>query len=208
MNAFLSSLSIRWKSPEDTGAAIEIIENATGTMVRNIVSVMAITALVNGNTKIEPKHTQGALAYLHRKCPMPALTPTMHTEQSGGTSLPASFFGDAEPMYSASHSSGGTTETLQFGLGIARSEIAQTGGRGTPVPAANTNRALNKWINEQMKPYLEHHRVTASKTAKADIVRLSRQYLACFLHDLSKKDPITLSKVRDLLKKRKYSIFH
>lgn len=201
MNAFISSLSLRWKSPEESVAATEAIENAAGTMVRNIVSVMAITALVNGNTKIEPKHTQGALDYLHRKCPMPS--PTAH--QSGGTSLPASFFGDAEPMYSASHSSGGTTETLQFGLGIARAEIAQTGGRGASDPAS---RALDKWTNEQMKPYLEHHRVTASKTAKADIVRLSRQYLACFLHDLSKKDPITLTKVRDLLKKRKYSIFH
>lgn len=204
MHAFLSSISLRWKSPEDSTAATELIEKAAGTMVRNIVSVMAITALVNGNTKIEPKHTQGALAYLHRKCPLPALAPAP-AAQSGGTSLPASFFGNAEPMYSASHSSGGTTETLQFGLGIARAEISQTGGGGA-APAAR--RALDKWTNEQMKPYLEHHRVTASKTAKADIVRLSRQYLACFLHDLSKKEPLTVAKVRDLLKKRKYSIFH
>lgn len=220
MESFVSKLSLKWKSDDDYATSVELLEKATGILLRNIVSVAAITALVNGNTTIEPKHTVGALEYIHRKCPMPSLSasgaaPAQVREQSGGTSLPASFFGNSEPMYSAMNPSGGSADTILFGLGIARSDIPQTmttlqtGGAGQPkVARKSTLTALDKWMNGEFKNYLEHQRVTVSKTAKTQLIRLAKQYMACLFHDLSKNTPISVRKVREMLKKKKYAIFH
>jgi len=206
MESFVSKLSLNWKSEDDYTASVEVLEKATGILLRNIISVTAITALVNGNTKIEPKHTVGALEYIHRKCPMPSYVAEPVRGQSGGTSLPATFFGGNESMYSAMNPSGGSAETIQFGLGIARAEISQTGG--AQPKASKTSSVLDKWINGEIKNYLEHHRVTVSKMAKAQLVRLAKQYLACLFYDLSKNTPISIRKVREMLKKKKYAIFH
>ena len=215
MESFLTRLSLRWKSPADTKASTELLEEATGVLLRNIVSVVAITALVNGNTRIEPKHIKGAMEYIHRKCPMPALI--REQGQSGGTSLPATFFGATESMYSTTNPSGGSADTIQFALGIARSDIpqtmqtlqtSQTGGAGAPIRATHASTGLDKWMSGEIKTYLEHHRVTLSKTARDQVMRLAKQYMACVFHDLSKKEPISVAKVRETLKKRKYAIFH
>lgn len=214
MDVFLSTLSLKWKSPDDYAGSLEILEKAAGTLLRNIVSVTAITALVNGNTRIEPKHLKGALDYIHRKCPMPIIS----REQSGGTSLPASFFGSAEPMYSAMNPSGGSSDTIQFGMGIARADIpqtmqtlqavqsVQTGGARPKRDAASS--ALDKWMTREMNTYLEHHRVTVSKTAKTQLMHLAKNYMACLFHDLSKNTPVSVRKVREMLNKKKYAIFH
>lgn len=198
----LPLVELRWKTAEDQAASMGLLESAMQTLVQNVLSVVAVAALVHGGPRIQPRHAATTVDYFHRKCPLePAGAPV----QSGGSPFPASYFGAAEPMYSALNPSGGSSQTVDFNLGVARAEIAQTGGA---TGGARLPKAATAWVQHEMKVYNDHHRLTVSKGAKDQLTKLILRYITCLNHDLQHKQPLTAKKVRAVLKKKSYKVFH
>jgi hypothetical protein len=195
-------VELKWKSVGDEETSKELLETAMKTLVQNIMSVVAVAALVHGGPVIQPKHAATAVDYFHRKCPLEGAV------QTGGSPLPATYFGGVEPMYSALNPSGGSTETIDFVGGVARAEIAQTGGAGGASGGARLGKSATTWVHHELQIYKDHHRVSVSKGAKEQLTKLILRYITCLNHDLQKKQPLTAKKVRDVLKKKSYKAFH
>jgi hypothetical protein len=209
MDHFWKSSSLKWKTTEDKQSSIETLVKSTKALIHNILSVISITALIHGTTKIEPKHVQGALQYITRKCNTRILThPPM---QKGGQLGIPYVAGVDNSMYSAFNGGMESSDTINFDTQLARfglmihgsqANFMEGGGNGSRVKVSL------KWIDESMKSIGEHYRLKMSRTAKAEIHHLIKYYLACLMHDLLKEEPVTSKKVHTLLKKKRYAVFH
>lgn len=198
----LPLVEFQWKTANEYEDALEVLESALKTLVQNVMSVVAVAALVHGGPKVEPRHAATAADYFHRKCPLAHAV----AAQSGGSPLPASYFGAVEPMYSSMNPSGGSSQTVDFNMGVARADIPMSGGAG--AAASRLPRGATAWVHHELQIYKEHHRLTVSKGAKEILTKLILRYITCLNHDLQKKQPLTIKKVREVLKKKSYKVFH
>jgi hypothetical protein len=205
-------MNLSWKTDKDRLEGLKQLTEAMQNLVHNIVSVVAVIALVHGISKIEPKHLLGSTEYLYRKCPL--LKPKEGMQRGG--SFPLSYFGGEEPMYLSGNGGDASADTIDYQLGLARSPIHASMttpmsngmmGGASASPGAKI-KSFDKWIYEAMKPTLEHHHVRISKMAAHEITQLSKHLLSCILKDIAKKSPISIGRVRKTLSKKTYDIFH
>jgi hypothetical protein len=195
----------RWKSPEEQTKGQYLIDKALSQLVQNTLSVVAVSALIHGGPTVMPKHAETAADYLHRKCPfvLPA--------QSGGSALPATFVGASEPMYSPLNPAGVPGGTVDFAMGVARAEIPIQGGGGASGggggASGGANKPLTTWANKEIAEYAKHHGLVFRKGAREIMVRVLTHYARCFYLDLSKSEPLTVSKIHKILKKKSYKVF-
>lgn len=210
MEHFWNASSLKWKTTEDKHASVQTLTQSTKTLIHNILSVVSITALIHGTTKIEPKHVQGAIQYITRKCNTRILTAHPQGQKGGQLGIPY-VSGVNNTMYSAFNGGNESSDTINFDTQLARFGL-MVHGNGDQANfmeggGARTKISL-KWMDHEMKSVGEHYRLRMSRTAKAEVLHVIKNYLACLMHDLLKEEPVTSKKVHALLKKKRYAVFH
>jgi hypothetical protein len=206
MEHFWNKATLKWKSTEEKKLSVDILVKSTKTLIHNIMSVVSITALIHGTTKIEPKYVQGAIQYISKKCNTRILT--SHT-QKGGMGVPF-VSGVNQTMYSEYNGGDESTDTINFDTQLARFGLMVHGQQANFMDGGGSSKILVslKWIDHEMKSVGEHYRLRMSRTAKADVIHLIKYHLACLMHDLLKEEPISHKKIHTLLKKKRYAVFH
>ena len=139
----------------------------------------------------------------------------MHQQQTGGAGIPY-VTGIDQSMYASQNAGPESAETINFDTLLARFGLSvhgaglvpgfMEGGTG-PQKQKSTQISL-VWIDREIKAVRDRYRMRISKTAQADILHLIKQYMACFMEDLEKEKPLTKKKVKTLLEKKRYRIFH
>jgi hypothetical protein len=212
MEGILTQMKLQWKSDTDERTGTLYLKKSTENLIHNLVSVLAVIALINGSSKIEPKHLLGSKDYLYRKCPLMKSYASSVNNQRGGSVFPAGYFNadpNVEPMYQAGNIGNSSADTIDFVLGTARAAISQTGGSHAARTAAQGSpNAFHKWMKMSLNQSLEHHKVSISKMATEEVMLMIKHLLSCLLKDISKKTPISAKRVQKVLSKKAYGIFH
>lgn len=210
MEAYLRNSGIRFKTDQDVKEILPVLEKARDALVHNVVSVTAITTLVNGSTKIEPKHVDATLQYIQRKCGTKLTSKA--GKMAGGTVMTAKFFDPtADTMYSAANAGPSSSDTVNFEMGVARDAVS-IHGPGTQSFLSMDGGAMHKtswkWLVGPTSDVLQHYRVKISKGAREEVHQIIKHLFKCLVEDLKKKEPVSVSKVREVLKRKHNAIFH
>lgn len=212
METYLRHSGIRFKTDEELKDCLPLLEKAKDALVHNVISMVAVTTLVNGGTKIEPRHVNATLQYIDRKCGT-RLT-GKGGQMSGGTFMTAKFFDpNADTMYSSANAGPANSDTVNFEMGIARDAVSIHGpGSGSFLSmdggAKSKSKSSWKWLVGSTSDVLQHYRVKISKDARADVAHILKHLFNCLISDLQKKEPVTVSKVKEVLKRKHNAIFH
>ena len=164
--------------------------------------------IASGKSKIELKHVEEMQRYITHKCMN--MKQSKHTSQSGGTSMPAEYFGYSAGAYAAGNSMNvPIVSDIQFGQGIARMSIDSTfgmqngGGHHRPWHIANTSGYIKKYVASILK----NNDVKASKVATQALFHVIDVHLTCLGNDLSKVEPLTVAKTEKAIELKRHSIF-
>lgn len=214
MDTFWKKATLPWKSEEDKKTSLSALEKATKALIHNIMSIVSITALVHGTTKIQPVHVRGAQEYIAKKCN----TRVLKHAQKGGDALGVPYVtGVNNSMYAENNGGSSDASTINFDTQLARFGLMIHGAQANFVESDNgmqggASRSKQtvslSWIESEMRIARDHYRLHLSKTARADIIQLIKYHLACLMHDILKSAPISHKKVHDILEKKKYAVFH
>ena len=164
---------------------IEIIEQSAlflDSVIFNIVSLFCVLAIINHTKKITQPTISLGQKYIEQKC-------KFHYMHGGERLGSASFLGIQEPAYKAQNLSPDILK-VDFDQGIARPEMAQTGG------------APNKVIYSCMNSILKYHNLKAKKDIKYKIISFIDHHIKCFFKCLKGyKKPIRKSMIKCVIKK-------
>lgn len=144
-------------------------------MIFNMITVVCILSMSQGVDKIFEEHVQYLQHYVDKRCSTQKRQRVERRMQKrkGGAFNTASFYGVAEPQYSASHS---TSDVMSANIpaGIARPALQTTaiftGGRN------NCNK-LNKYILRKIKDVFKFFNISINKYIPHKFVELFNKYM-------------------------------
>jgi|APGre2960657423_1045063.scaffolds.fasta_scaffold00163_10 hypothetical protein len=217
MERYLKNLNVQVKR-EDAVKITSMLEHAVNALVSNIVSMVCVIALINGASKVEPKHMVGASSYMMKACgweKRSAKGKGQGHSQSGGTSMPASFFDPAaDTMYSSGNAGPESADTVNFMSGLARAAIPIQMPADGPAFMDGGAGAGGKAVKFQglvamIQTTLDHYNMKISKQAKVQVIAMLHHLLHCLLAELKVKSgsALSASAVSKVLKMKRHAIF-
>lgn len=158
-------------------------------VIFNVVSIMCLISILNNSGKIDRQTLDASKEYIESKCKF--FYKQVPTNMSGGSRMgSATFLGKPEQMYSESNS---TADVMlaDFENGVARPELAMTGG-------AKASSMVGTYITKVLK----YHGLTASKEIKEELCSMVMMHVNCLVQKLKEsKGKLTLKKLNAIVKK-------
>jgi len=228
------------KKDENSGDNIlNAIKSYYEVLIYNVVSIAVVIALANNSKKITIIQLDHVKDYIKSKCIKKKHGGNgSRNNQTGGTSLPAEYFGySIDPArYAVANGGEQSTATVNFEAGVLRPEIptatnytgAITGGAaavgalvgggckcglgvrsgGGSADSLNHFICTNKDVKSYVREILKRHSLSISKDALDHLLHMIEVHIVCALKDLKEKSPITIAKVNSVFKTRMHSIFN
>ena len=191
------------RTPEYSETIVMTLGNHIEAMLYNIASIAAVTAMLDGKTKIETKHISFIKDYITKQCSKKKKKGVTH-----GGSFPSEYFGyNSEAYNSANYGGVNYTDSVWSGDDNAiRQAIPMSGGdSGSNRPKDIVEK--NKHIFSYMKEVIAHNGVTISKPALNELVKIANIHLNCLGDDMSKYSVMKPSYMEKVLNKTQHSVF-
>lgn len=182
---------------ESTTKVIQSIALHIDALIYNVASLACVVSMLYDHTKITPKHLVSVRKYIQDKCTI------KHKSQRGGMSMASDFYGYPHPAYSDNAMAGSTVvSTINFAEGLARPALGPV-----MMGGAQSNPAVIQVIHKAIKKVLKHHERTISKNALEELIHIIHIHLDCFAKDLAAEAPLTETRVKKVIEKKRHAIF-
>lgn len=201
------------KKDKDSGENIKLaVKNYYEVLIYNVVSIAVVIALANDAKKLLPSHIEHVKDYIKTKCKVKG----DKNIQTGGTSLPAEYFGySIDPSrYAAGNGNEESTATVNFADNVLRPAInTSTEYTGKIVGGSNSSKlehfiCTNSLVKKYVREILSKHSISISKDALDILLHIIEIHIHCVLNDLKSMGPLTMVKIDKVFNNKKHAIFH
>lgn len=205
-------------SSKDKDGGVNIkkaVKNYFEVLIYNIVSIAVVVAIANDAKKLKPIHLEHVKDYIKTKCSSGKIKGGKNN-QTGGTSLPAEYFGySIDPSrYSAGNGNEESVSTINFGEGIIRPAINTTQDYNGKIVGGSVSSDLEHFVctNSTVKAYvrdiLKRHDIKIDKTLLDVLLHIIEIHVHCVLKDLKTSGPLTMVKVEKVFNNKRHAIFN
>lgn len=199
---------------------VPVIQSHVNALCYNITSIVCVIALMNQRTKINSTDVAHTRSYVSKEC-------LGVSGQKGGGNMPAQYFGynlDSD-TYSVSNS---TNEVMvsQANLGNdgyirpamnmvveghnfpLSTSHSQSGGGVSPITHYIRDSKLKHSIKKYVSSVIKTNRLTISKTALTELLKVIDIHIACLLHDINSKKSHSASTIKSIFALKRHSVFN
>ena len=178
VNDYLSKNEIVISDNTDVPTLVEQLAKHFDALIYNIVSLAALIASIEDQTKIEPKHLVAAQAYIAYKCV--------------GSSVAKKIIG------------GSKTITLEE---LNKLEIPKLDDESESHIHSHKLRA-DMDLRDFVHHVIKYHNINIGKGAMKGILKILHEHLECLLNNIKKNEPISNKKLENIMSMRRYSVFN